>query len=323
MIIYIIKRILSIIPVFMGVTLLCFFVIHLAPGKPGSIEGQMNTKFSSQTREKMMELYGLNRPVYVQYIDWLGRFIRFDFGNSFVDSRPVTTKIKERIGITVSINMVCLIIIFLVAMPLGVVSALKEGKFLDHFITVVVFIGFAIPGFWLALVLMSYFGVTLGWFPISGLESIRLCNVSFFERAIDVAHHLVIPIFVASFGSFAGLSRYVRTSMSNVLKQDYIRTAMAKGLDKKTVLFKHALRNALLPVITILGLSIPGLIGGSVIFETIFAIPGMGRLFYDSVMSRDYPVIMGVLVIGAILTLVGNLVADIAYAYADPRIRNN
>jgi peptide/nickel transport system permease protein len=171
------------------------------------------------------------------------------------------------------------------------------------------------------LLLMMFFGVELDWLPISGLRSLNSRELSWFGQIVDMAKHLVLPLFVSCFGGLAGMSRYMRSNMLEVIRQDYITTARAKGLDERTVIFKHALRNALLPVITILGLSVPGLIGGSVIFETVFAIPGMGQLFYQSVMSRDYPTVMGVLVIGAVLTLLGNLLADLSYSLADPRIR--
>ena len=194
-----------------------------------------------------------------------------------------------------------------------------EEKLTNRFIG---FTGFAIPTFWLALLLMYLFGVKLGWLPISGLHSFGGAKLTGFAWLADVARHLVLPLGVATFGSLAGLSRYTRSTMLDVIGQDYITTARAKGLSERVVIYRHALRNALLPVITLLGFSLPGLIGGSVIFETIFAIPGMGQLFYMGVMSRDYPLVMGILVIGAFLTLVGNLLADLAYAFADPRIRH-
>jgi peptide/nickel transport system permease protein len=170
---------------------------------------------------------------------------------------------------------------------------------------------------------MDYLGVRLGIFPIAGLKSIGFEYLGFFGQIWDVIHHLILPVFVSAFGGLAGFSRYMRSNMLEVIRQDYILTARAKGLPESQVIYRHALRNALLPVITILGLSVPGLIGGSVIFETIFAIPGMGKLFYDGVMMRDYPLIMGILVIGAVLTLIGNLLADLGYAMADPRIRRS
>lgn len=315
------RRILNLIPVLLGITLISFFIIHLAPGKPTTLQSELNPKISLEVRTRLEKLYGLDKPLYIQYLSWLNRFIRFDFGNSFADERPVIQKIIERLPITLSINLLSMLLIFLIAVPLGVQSAVKENSFFDKSMTVFVFIGFSMPAFWLALLLMQFLGIHLGWLPLSGIKSLEFDKYLFLEKIWDIFKHLALPIFISAFGGLAGISRYMRSGMLNVIREDYIRTARAKGLPEKTVIYKHALRNALLPVITILGLSIPGLIGGSVIFESIFAIPGMGRLFYDSVMARDYPLIMGILVIGAILTLIGNLMADIGYALADPRIR--
>jgi peptide/nickel transport system permease protein len=197
----------------------------------------------------------------------------------------------------------------------------RHGSFSDRTITVLVFIGFSVPGFWIALIFMDILGVRLGWLPISGLHAPGYLQMGFVTRAIDLMKHLLLPVLISAVGSLAGMSRYMRASMLEVIRQDYITTARAKGLSENKVIYKHALRNALLPVITLLGLSIPGLIGGSVIFESIFSIPGLGQLFYQAIMMRDYNIIMGSLTIGAFLTLLGNLIADIAYSIADPRIR--
>ncbi|MDD5711598.1 MAG: ABC transporter permease, partial [Smithellaceae bacterium] len=199
--------------------------------------------------------------------------------------------------------------------------AVHHDSIFDRAMSVFVFIGFAIPTFWLALLMMIFFGIQIGWLPISGLRSLNYEYLPAGAALWDLIKHLIMPVMLSAFGGLAGLSRYMRANMLEVIRQDYIMTARAKGLSERVVIYNHALRNALLPVITILGLSVPGLIGGSVIFETIFAIPGMGQLFYLSVMSRDYPVVMGILFIGAILTLLGNLLADVSYALADPRIR--
>ena len=318
---YIIKRLLSLIPLLFGITIITFTVIHLAPGKPTALQAELSPRISLEARERLEKLYGLDKPLHVQYLEWLSRFVRFDFGRSFVDGRSVTVRIKERIPITLLINLLSIILILAVAVPIGIISATKQYSLFDKATTVFVFIGFATPTFWLALILMLVLGIKLNWLPISGIRSLTYFELSLVGKILDVARHLILPVLLSAFGGLAGFSRYMRTNMLGVIRQDYIRTAWAKGLSRKTVIYKHALRNALLPIVTILGLSIPALIGGSVIFESIFAIPGMGRLFYDSVMARDYPVIMGILVIGAILTLLGNLIADISYAWVDPRIR--
>lgn len=319
---YILKRLLSMIPIVFGITVITFITIHLAPGSPVSGEIDMSQKVSAQAKENLKKLYGLDKPIYIQYLDWLKRFLKLDFGTSFVDGKKVIDKILERIPITITINLLSLGVIVLIAIPIGVLSAVKQYSLFDRFTTVLVFTGFSVPSFWLAILLMIFFGVTLGWLPISGIESIETSQMTFIEKIFDYTKHLILPVGISAFGGIAGLSRYSRSSMLEVMRQDYIRTAKAKGLIRRRIIINHALRNALLPIITILGLSIPGLIGGSVIFESIFSIPGMGQLFYSSAMSRDYPTIMGILIIGAILTLIGNLTADISYTLADPRIKD-
>jgi len=319
---YVLKRTLFMIPLLIGITLICFFVMRLAPGSPTDLQTEMNPKASQESKERLNALYELDKPIYVQYGSWLKKISRGDLGVSFSsDHRPVADKIMERLPITILINFLSLVIILAVAVPIGVLSAVHQDSLFDKVTTVLVFIGFAVPTFWLALLLMIFFGIHLGWLPISGLRSLNYEYLNVWNQLIDLAKHLVLPVFVSAFGGLAGLSRYMRANMLEVIRQDYIMTARAKGLSERDVIYRHALHNALLPAITILGLSIPGLIGGSVIFETIFAIPGMGQLFYMSVMARDYPTIMGILLIGAILTLVGNLIADVSYAVADPRIR--
>ncbi len=319
---YLLKRILALIPLMFGITLITFTVIHLAPGEPVEMQTAMNPKVSKDARERLRKFYGLDKPLPEQYITWVGKLVQLDLGRSFSpDNRPVVDKIKERLPVTLSLNLVALLLEFGLAIPIGIMAATHRDSWIDKGITLFVFIGFAVPTFWLALLLMYLFGVKLNWLPISGLHTLGSDGYGTLRYLIDLAKHLVMPIAVASFGSLAGLSRYMRSSLLNVIGQDYITTARAKGLTERVVIYKHALRNALLPLITLLGFSLPGLIGGSVIFETIFAIPGMGQLFYQGAMSRDYPVVMGILVIGAFLTLIGNLIADISYALADPRIR--
>ncbi len=319
---FIIKRIINLIPVLLGITIISFAVIHLAPGKPTDAMMQMNPKASLEAQERLEEIFGLDKPLYTQYIDWLRKIAVMDFGISFVDGRPVIKKIMERMPITIFINVLALIVIMSLAIPIGITSAVKRGSFFDKSTTVLVFAGFAIPSFWLALILMSFFGVKLGWVPVSGIASLDFENFSGIKKVLDVTHHLILPIFVLSIGSLAGFSRYMRQSMLGVIDQDYIRTARAKGLPEDTVIYKHALKNALLPIVTILGLSIPTLISGSLIFETVFNIPGMGRLMVESVFTRDYNTVMAGLVLTAFLTLFGNLLADIMYFYIDPRIRS-
>lgn len=310
------------VPLLIGITMLCFAVIHLAPGDPAQFLASMNPKFSNSAHQKFVKLYGLDKPIYVQYIDWVKHVAVLDFGNSFApDGKSVMKKIGERMPVTIYLNIAGLVLIFLTALPLGVISAYRQNSIFDRSVTVFVFVGFAVPTFWLALLCMYYFGVIKGWLPISGLTSYNFHQLSGMGQTIDIVRHAFLPVVLSVFGGLAGLSRFARNSMLEVLGEEYIISARARGLSEGRVVFKHALKNALLPVVTIMGLSIPGLIGGSVIFESIFSIPGMGQLFYQSVMARDYPVIMGVLVLGAVLTLIGNLIADISYGLVDPRIR--
>jgi len=319
---YVLKRLLLMVPLLVGITIVCFVVIHLAPGSPTDLQTDLNPRVSAEAKARLQSMYDLDKPIYQQYLLWVGRLATLDLGQSFsTDHRPVIDKIAERIPITIIINVLSMILIIFIAIPIGVLSAVRQDSLFDKVTAVIVFIGFAVPTFWLALLLMILFGVDLGWLPISGIRSLNYEYLPPLAAALDLLKHLILPVLLSAFGGLAGLSRYMRSNMLEVIRQDYITTARAKGLSERVVIYKHALRNALLPVITILGLSIPGLIGGSVIFETIFAIPGMGQLFYMSVMSRDYPVVMGILFIGAVLTLIGNLVADISYAVADPRIR--
>ena len=320
--IYIVKRIFLMIPILIGITLISFFVIHLAPGNPLTEQLGLNPKVSAASREMLTKLYGLNKPLLTQYYDWLKRIITLNFGVSFTaDHEPVITEIKRTIGITIIINTLAMFFIFLFSIPIGVMSAVKQDSFFDKITTVLVFIGFAAPSFWVALLLIIFFGIDLHLLPIGGITSAGYNFLPWWGKIANIAKHLIMPVFVAGFGGIAGLSRYLKGNMLEVYRQDYILTARAKGLKERTVIYKHAMKNAVIPFITILGLSVPGLIGGSVIIETIFDINGMGRLFYQSVLARDYPTIMGILVIGAVLTLIGNLLADIAYALVDPRLR--
>ena len=319
---YIAKRLIFMAPLLVGITIICFTVMHLAPGSPTDLQTQMNPRASAEAQERLRAMYDLDKPLYHQYWIWVKKLAVLDLGQSFsTDHRPVSNKILERLPITILLNFLSLILILAIAIPIGVLSAVHQNSLFDKLTSVFVFIGFAIPTFWLALLLMILFGVQLGWLPISGIRSLNYEYLPSGAAVWDLIKHLILPVLLSAFGGLAGLSRYMRSNMLEVIRQDYIMTARAKGLSERVVIYKHALRNALLPVITILGLSIPGLIGGSVIFETIFAIPGMGQLFYMSVMARDYPVVMGILFIGAVLTLLGNLIADVSYAVADPRIR--
>jgi peptide/nickel transport system permease protein len=304
MLAYALRRLLLAVPLLLGITFISFMVIHLAPGDPVEIQsGDMTERNIREAYTALRELYGLDKPLHEQYWNWLTRIVRLDFGRSFApDGRPVLTKISERLPITLLLNVVEMLIILALAVPIGVMSATRQYSVFDKVTTIFVFLGFATPDFWLALLLMILFGVQLGWLPISGLRSLNWEYLTFWHQQLDFLSHLIMPILV-------------------VVRQDYIQTARAKGLAERVIVGKHALRNAMLPIITILGLSLPGLIGGSVIVEWIFAIPGMGQLMVQAAFERDYPVLMGNLVIVSTLTLFANLAADLAYSLVDPRIR--
>src|SRR5262244_3548522 len=322
MLLFALRRLLLAIPLLIGITFVSFLVISLAPGGPLDFLTPEDPNASPEVKQKLIKEFGLDQPVYVQYWRWLTRVVRLDFGRTFLpDGKPVLTKIGERLPITLLLNAIEMLVIVGLAVPIGALSATRQYSTFDKVTTMFVFVGFATPDFWLALLLMILFGVQLGWVPISGLRSMNWEYLSFWQQQADFLSHLVLPILVATFGGLAGFSRYMRQSMLEVVRQDYIQSARAKGLAERVVIGKHALRNALLPIVTILGLSLPGLIGGSVIVETIFAIPGMGQLMVQAAFERDYAVLMGNLVIVSTLTLVANLLADVAYGLVDPRIR--
>lgn len=318
---YIIKRLLLIIPMLIGISFILFIVMHLAPGDPTSMRYGLNPEVSESARANFNKMYGLDKPVLVQYVMWLKRFLSLDFGSSFIDDRPVISRIASALPATLLLQVSSLIVIFFVALPIGIISAAKRGGLFDRVMTVIVFVGYAMPTFWLALLLIFLFGFKMQLFPVSGMSPWYVAYLGGFAGLKDLLWHLVLPVFVTAFGGLAALSRYSRSSMIEAMEENYILTARAKGLSEKRVILVHALRNALMPVATILGLTLPTLISGSFIFETIFAWPGMGRLGYEAIMNYDYPVVMGVAVIATFLTLLGIFLSDVAYAVIDPRIR--
>ncbi|MFH1282326.1 MAG: ABC transporter permease [bacterium] len=318
---YLLKRLLYIIPMLLGITIITFLVMKLTPGEPTDLMTDLNVKISAEAKERLLKQEGLDKPWYIQYANWLKNIGRFNFGKSLKDGRPVLVKVMERLPATLLLNILSLILIFMIALPIGIISAIKQNSIFDKGLTVFVFIGFSMPTFWFALLLMVLFGIKLGILPMTGLVSINFDELNNLEKVIDITRHLALPVFVSAIGGLAGLSRYMRSGMLEVINQEYIKMARAKGLSESKVILKHALKNALIPVVTILGLTLPTLIGGSFIIETIFAYPGIGRLGFEAMFARDQNLVMGIATIVALLTLLGNLLADIAYAYVDPRIR--
>jgi len=319
---YLSRRLLQMIPTLIGISLISFFLMQLAPGGPVDQMTDMNPNVTAEVKERIRKDLGLDRPIYIQYGVWLKKIVTLDFGISYKDRRPVIAKIKERLPATLILNFLSIGLTLLLAIPLGFYSAIRSGGSFDKAVSIVVFIGFSVPTYALALALMIVFGLHLGWLPVSGLSSLAWDGeLSRWQLFMDRASHLILPVLVLSLTSLAGLSRYARSSMLEVIHQDYIRAAVAKGLSPWRVYGVHAVRNALIPIVTLLGLMLPEIIGGTVIIETLFAYPGMGRLGYEAIMTRDYNMIMALTVLTAFLTVMGNFLADLIYAWVDPRIR--
>jgi peptide/nickel transport system permease protein len=325
---YLIRRLLLIIPTFLGITLITFMVIQLSPGNPAAMklrmgeQGMMGDEVTREIVEQTKKLYGLDKPIWTRYGIWLKRVVTLDFGTSYKDHRPVIEKIAERLPVTIELNLISIFLVYLIAIPVGVFSAVEQGTIRDKSMTVILFILYSLPNFWVAVLLIMFLGGGdfLDWFPIYGISSPELEGGAFLTRLWDHLWHLVLPVFCLSYGGLAGLSRFMRAGMLEVIRQDYIRTARAKGLPEKLVIFKHAMRNSIIPIITLMGYLLPGMLGGSIIIESIFSIPGMGQLSFEAVLSRDYPVVMAIATISALLTLLGILISDLLYVWADPRI---
>jgi peptide/nickel transport system permease protein len=314
MITYIVRRIMMAIPLLFGITILSFGIIQIAPGDPTAL--MIDPMIRDKDLVAYKELYGLNDPTYVQYLKWVGNMIQGNFGDSLIrQGVAVNELIMARLPNTLLLMLVSTILAIFISIPIGIISATKQNSLADYTFTFFSFLGIATPNFWIGLVLIMFLSVHLGWFPTGGVATL---NEPF--SIWDRIHHLILPSIVLATADVAGLTRYIRSSMLDVLKQDFIRTARAKGFKQKKVVYKHALRNGLIPVITIFGLMLPSFIGGSVVVEKIFGWPGIGMLFFDAAFQRDYPVIMAITVIASALVVIGNLLADILYAIFDPRI---
>lgn len=318
MIFFIIRRILLTIPLLFGVSIITFLIINLAPGGPLDIY-EFRPNVDVEVRKKLIDYYGLDKPLLTRYFNWLKKFITLDFGNSFKDFRPVTKKILERLPYTLLLNTLSLFIIFYFGVLLGIYTARKSK--LISYIEAISFFILSMPTFWIALLLILLFGVKLGIFPITGITSINFDELSTYEKIIDVAKHLVLPVIASSIHGVIIISRYVSSSMRDVMNEGYVLYATVRGIDRKKIFRKYILKNSLMPLITIIGLSIPDIIGGSFIFETIFSFPGIGRLGFEAMLVRDYPTIMALGVITSFFVITGNMIADILYYVFDPRLR--
>ena len=317
---YTVRRILQVVPQLFILTIIAFGIIHLAPGDPSSmIGGDQVAGFllTTEQLQAMRQHYGLDRPFHEQYFTWLKRIVRFDFGRSFADGRPVTERILDRLPPTLLLTSTSMLI-SLMAIPLGVVAGYMRNTMFDHIITLQAFLGVALPSFWFAIIAIMIFGAGLGWLPVAGMTEPGEPTTVW-----SVARHLILPAAVLGFGGNAALTRYARSSIIEALLDDYVRTARAKGLRERAVLFRHAVRNAMLPVITILGLSLPALFTGAALVEQVFAWPGLGRAAVESTFTRDYPMVMALVIVVGTLTILGNLIADLLYGAIDPRIRSD
>lgn len=323
MINYAIRRLLLAVPTLLGITLITFLIIQLAPGDPAQFQSSqiMDQEVSERVYEDLREYYGLDDPILVQYGRWLSRLVRLDFGNSWTpDGRPVIDKISERLWPTMSLAIIAISSGLLLSVPIGVYSAWKRDGTFDTVVSSILYALYSIPSYVMAVPLILYVGVRWDWLPFQGMKSDNYAELSSLGKAVDLLQHYPLIAFCFSFGAWAYYSRFVRQNMLEVLKQDYIRTAMAKGQKNSKVIWRHGFRNSMIPLVTLLGLMLPDLIGGSVILEVMFNWPGIGRLFFESIIARDYPTVMALSFISASLVLLGTLVSDLLYAVVDPRI---
>ncbi|WBW95673.1 ABC transporter permease [Oceanirhabdus sp. W0125-5] len=315
---YVIRRILMCIPVLIGISLIIFLLVNAMPGNPFS--HMIDPKMTVADKEAMLRSIGFYDPIHVKYFKWIGQVLQGNLGYSIRYNTPVTQVIGERLPFTFVLAFLSLLVSTAIAIPFGVISSSKKNSFTDYAVTFISFFGISIPAFFFGLLLVKIFAVDLKIFPISGVVSAG-AGYTGLMHIWDMAMHLFLPTMMLSLLSIAQLMRYTRSSMLEVLNMDYIRTARAKGLSEKVVIYKHALRNGLIPVITMLTLQISGLFGGALMTETIFSLPGMGKLMFQSVNNRDYPLIMGCTMMMAVVVLLSNLLADILYAFIDPRIK--
>ncbi|HEX7242999.1 MAG TPA: ABC transporter permease [Longimicrobiaceae bacterium] len=324
---YLLRRLLGAIPLLLGILTIIFFIIHLAPGDPTA--RFFNPNVSPEVIEQMRRNLGLDQPLHIQYFKWLSAFVRGDFGYSFGQMRPISEILPETLWNTLQLTLISLVIIFVLGMLIGIVQAVRQYSLADNVLTFLALFFYSMPSFWLALMLILFFSLKAsqwGWpiwlqLPATQMTSVGAEFLPPGARLWDRIQHLILPATALGIGSAAGVARYMRGSMLEVIHQDFIRTARAKGLSEGKVIFKHALRNALIPIITLLGLYLPFLLSGAVLVETIFAWPGMGRLIVEAIFQRDYPLVMATSFVIAAIVVFGNLISDVLYAVVDPRIR--
>ena len=320
--VYFLKRFLELIPVFFAISIIIFVIMNSMPGDPLLQMRMQNPRAMANDPQRMKELreyYRLDDPLPVKYFSWLKSVMIGDLGYSSMYKTPVIDLIFSRLPNTLILTITAWLIGLVVALPIGILSAVKKYSVFDYSTTVFAFVGISLPGFWFALIAIIIFSVGLGWFPVSGMSTYGVTGT--WNVFVDRLRHLVLPAFVLGLVQVASWVRYIRTSLLEVLDQDYVRTAYAKGVPDRKVIIKHALKNAMIPIITIIALDIPYFFGGALIIETVFSWPGMGRLMYNAVISSDYNLAISCLMFLAIVTLISNLVADLLYVLVDPRIR--
>jgi peptide/nickel transport system permease protein len=314
---YIIRRVLGAIPLLLFISIVTYAMMAFAPGGPAAVLGPRGQGLSPEAVARINAIYGLDKPWFVQYFYWLKQLVLHgSLGTSYVDNRPVIEKVFEKLPVTIEMVGLALLLTLLIALPIGIYAGAHRGSFFDNVSSTVGFLFYGMPVFWLSIVLIDLFAVQLRWFPSSGLSSF-----GHEHDPGDLLWHLTLPVLAIALVSFVSWMRYQRSSIIEAMSSSYIRTARSKGLSEVTVLFKHGLRNALLPIVTLLGLSLPALVGGAYFVEYVFSIPGVGYLTFSSIFARDYPTLMAITMLTAVLIVAGNLLADVVYAMVDPRIR--
>jgi peptide/nickel transport system permease protein len=314
---YILRRILQSIPVLFGISLITFLIVNTAPGDPALLYMDRSSNPTPEDIQEVRRELGLDKPLPVRYVEWVGRAMVGDFGTSFKDKRPVIDRISETLPYSIKLSVISILFGYVTAILLGILAAVKANSWIDYIISFFSALFVSAPVFWVALMAILVFSVKLDLLPTSGWSDYGN------ESIWNVARHLILPVTILALRDIAGMSRYVRSGLLEVLRQDYVRTARSKGLQERVVIFKHALRNSLIPVVTVMGLSLPALVGGAVLTETVFGLPGMGRLAVGSIANRDYPMLIAINLLSAVMVVLGNILADAAYGWVDPRIRYN
>lgn len=319
---YLVRRLLYAALTFAGITVATFALIHAVPGDPVTFYiGRQGFNVSFAALEATRREFHLDQPLVTQYVYWARGVVTLDFGRSIVDHRPVVDRIFEKLPHTLELNAIAFLLAAALGLPIGLWSAARAGRLAERASAVLFFLLYSLPSFWVALLLLELFSVRLGWFPLFGMVSDDHESLSAAGRAADHFRHLVLPVITLAYAQVAIFARFSKSALTEVIRQDFITTARAKGVGSGGVLWRHALRNALIPLITLLGLVIPYLISGSVIVEQIFQWDGIGRLYFDAILARDYPTVLALTVATAVITLLASLFADILYAFADPRVR--